>query len=446
MSRRYDENTCNHLTLESLFYKILNLQKRCYPMTKLFKADLKLIYRRLFLIIVIICLALPSSSLALIGIKEGDAPAKISLSDLEGNSVELNDYFGKKPVIIVFWELAADKSFLNYSLDELIFLNSIHKKYKSEHGLEIFTVYTPEDADTVSAGEMSRVRNLLKINNIKLPVLIDRGLKTYRDYGVIALPSTVMVGKAGKIQFIYPSFPITARPVFADKIQQLLGLSSGISKHKKSKKGDVAQSVRLYQYALQMFKKGLLEQALSPLKKSIQLDQRAAGSHNLMGIILRQKGDFEGAISELQTSMNLDSSNVHPRFNYALLLLENEKYIEAETMLLKVLKLDNKLAEAHYALGILYKNIKRNEDAVRELRKAFELFEKSKPEQAYEINDSTVFNRISTLYILSEILQMQGNTKQSLKLLDKAAEIALGLDINKDKRNMHRSKELLIYE
>jgi Flp pilus assembly protein TadD len=349
-------------------------------------------------------------------------------------------------VIIVFWELTEDKSFLNYSLDELIFLNNIYDKYRSEHGLEIFTVYTPENAGTVSDNEMSRVKNLLKINKIKLPVLIDMGLKSFRDYGVIALPSTIMIGQSGRIKFIYPSFPIAARTVFDDKIRELLGLSSIHPKKKQIRKGDVAQSVSLYQYALQMFKKGLLDQALSPLKKSIQLDHGSAGAHNLMGIILRQKGDFEGAVSEFRISISLDDSNVHPLFNYALLLLESEKYSAAEEILHKTLALENNLAKAHYALGILYKSINRNEDAIRELQQAFELFEQSKSEQVYEIHDPTVFNRISTLYILSELQRKQGNPKQSLELLDKAAEIALGLDLRKDAGHMHRSKELLIYE
>jgi len=389
---------------------------------------------------------MPSSSSALIGINEGDAPQKILLSDLNGKSINLSDFVGKKPVIIVFWELTEDKSFLNYSLDELIFLNNIHEKYRSEHGLEIFTVYTPENAGTVSDNEISRVKNLLKINKITLPVLIDRGLKSFRDYGVIALPSTIMIGQSGRIKFIYPSFPIAARPVFDDKIRELLGLSSVHPDQKQIKKGDVAQSVRLYQYALQMFKKGLLDQALSPLKKSIQLDHSSAGAHNLMGIILREKGDFEGAVSEFKISISLDDSNVHPLFNYALLLLESERYSAAEEILHKTLELDNNLAKAHYALGILYKSINRNEDAITELQKAFELFEQSKSEQVYEIQDPTVFNRISTLYILSELQRKQGNEKQSLELLDKAAEIALGLDQRKDAGHMHRSKELLIYE
>jgi tetratricopeptide (TPR) repeat protein len=165
-----------------------------------------------------------------------------------------------------------------------------------------------------------------------------------------------------------------------------------------------------------------------------------------MGIILRQKGDFEGAVSEFRISISLDDSNVHPLFNYALLLLESEKYSAAEEILHKTLALENNLAKAHYALGILYKSINRNEDAIRELQQAFELFEQSKSEQVYEIHDPTVFNRISTLYILSELQRKQGNPKQSLELLDKAAEIALGLDLRKDAGHMHRSKELLIYE
>ncbi len=115
-------------------------------------------------------------------------------------------------------------------------------------------------------------------------------------------------------------------------------------------------------------------------------------------------------------------------------------------MLLKVTELNSSLAEAHYALGVLYKNTGNTNSAIKEMNKAFDLFESSRLEHAYEINDASVLKRISALYILSELLKNQGSTGQSLKLLNKATEIALGLDSNNAGERMHISKELLIYE
>jgi len=397
------------------------------------------------LIVITTCL-FPLNASALIGLDVGDTPRDIVLTDLEGKGVNASASFGKKPVIIVFWELSIDKSFINYSLDELLFLNDIYEKYKSAYGLEIFAIYTPEEDKGVSEEELRKVKNIRKINKIKYPILIDSGFRAFRDYGVIALPSTVMVEKSGKVKFIYPSFPLTARPVFAEEIRELLGFIAEKKEKHQEKKGDHSQSVRLYRYALQMFKKGLFEQALSPLKKSIILDPSYFRSHNLMGIILWNKGDFDGAISEFKSSIDLDVSNIFARFNYALLLMENEQFSEAEDMLQKTLKMDNSLAAAHYALGLLYEKTDKTDSAMKELKIAFDLFEKTKPEHGYEIDDLSAFNRISILYILSGLHNRQGNAEQTLDLLHKAAEIALGLDSRHERGYLQRSKELLIYE
>jgi hypothetical protein len=48
---------------------------------------------------------LPVHSLALIGIKEGDRAKEIVLSDLDGKTVNMAEFFGSKHVVLVFWEL-----------------------------------------------------------------------------------------------------------------------------------------------------------------------------------------------------------------------------------------------------------------------------------------------------------------------------------------------------
>ncbi len=135
-------------------------------------------------VVLVVILLLPLNTFALIGLNEGDAPIDIVLEDINGKGVNVTAFFGKHPVIIVFWELSIDKSFINYSLDELIFLNERYDEYKAKYGLEIFGIYTPEEQQDVSEEEISKVRDLIKMNKIKFPVLIDRGFRKVKakDY------------------------------------------------------------------------------------------------------------------------------------------------------------------------------------------------------------------------------------------------------------------------
>jgi tetratricopeptide (TPR) repeat protein len=393
----------------------------------------------------VIILLLSSTSFALIGAKEGEVPKKFTLNDLNGSPVNIGTYIGKKPVILVFWELPMSKSFLDYSLDELRFLNNFYEKHHDTSGLEIFAIYTPEEDKEISDSEMERVKSLIQVNKIKFNVLIDTGFEVFREYGVIALPSTIMIDKSGKIKFIYPSFPLAAQPLFTEKIGGLIGLAQAVSKKGTEKaRGTSTQSVRLYNYALQMYKKGLLEQSLSPLKKSLELDPGASSSHNLMGIVLWKKGNYEGAVDEFKRAIELDKNSAPAHFNYGLLLFENETYNEAKKHIELSISINSNLAEAHYVLGILYEKTEAANDGIKELEKALALFENKKTSTG--IHDSSFFCRISTLYTLSKLYVRNGDDKKAMELLLKAAQISLGIEGNSEEGLLHLSRDMMIYE
>ncbi len=384
-----------------------------------------------------------TDSHALIGIKEGDVPKNIILDDIDGNAVDVSKLFGEKPVIILFWELSTDKSFLNYSLDELRFLNLFYEKYHEERDLEIISIYTPEEENSIPADEEAALRNLIRLNEIKFPVLIDRGFETFREYGVIALPSTIMVNKAGKIDYIYPSFPLAAQPLLTKAIEELVGIVKVEKKKEEVKKGEDSKSARLYRYALQMYKKGLVEQAFSPLRKSLEMNADSAWSHNLMGIILWKRGLVEDATAEFNRAFNLDSNNASARMNYAVLLIEQGKYEEAEDIL-ETVPLHKKLkARGHHLLGILYRKTGRDERSMEEFNLSYTSLMQENP----SIQEKVILPyslKISVLYQLAELYADKGDYKKSMELMQKAVEISMGFE-GKSGR-VYKEEDLMIYE
>ncbi len=386
---------------------------------------------------------MPQYSGALIGLDEGDLPKDIELRDVNGIAVNVTKHFGENPVIIVFWEQNLSNAFLNYSLDVMLFLNDNYEKYHESKGLEVFGVYTPVEEDAIPDSEFAAVRNLIKINKIKFPVLMDRGFEAFSEYGVVALPSTIMVNKKGKVEFIYPSFPLVASKLFTENIEELVGIARPVIETAKEEKGADTKARRLYRYALQMYKKGLLEQALSPLEKSMALEPGVVWSHNLMGIILWKSGNFDGAVNEFKEAIRIDRRNAQAHFNYGLLLFEGGKMNEAEKQLDISLAIDDTVSETHYVLGLLYKKGERYDEAVKKLRRAILIYEE-------EIMDTMVyapasFHRISAYYILSELYADKGDVKTSREFLRKATRVALGIE-GEAQRPLHRSEDLMIYE
>lgn len=388
----------------------------------------------------------PVHATALIGLEVGDDPKEIVLNDLDGKTVNVADYIKEKPIILVFWELTVDKSFLNYSLDELLFLNELYGKYHDKEGLEIFGIYTPEDDKKIPDTEIADVRNLISSNKIKFPILIDKGFKFFREYGVIALPSTIMVGKTGKIEFIYPSFPVTARPVILERVRELIGVAKVERKTESVKqRGSDSRSHILYRYALQMYKKGLLEQAFSSLKKSIDLDPYNSWAHNLKGVILWKRGDSQGATDEFKRAIALDK-NIVAHLNYTILLFEQGQHKEAEEFLTSAPSTHIEFrVRSHYLLGLIYRDTNRIDQAVSEIELANSLLEV----RASEKEDSHLFTfsfRIPMLRDLSELYRRKGEDKKAMELLLKAVDLALGFEDRPGTGSLSQRKGMMLHE
>jgi len=388
---------------------------------------------------------LPSTSSALIGLKEGDAPKEIILNDLENRSVRVSEYFGRQPVILIFWELPLSKAFLDYSMDALHFLSDFYVKYHDRTGLQIFGIYTPEEDGQIPDNEIIKVMNLIKTNKIDFPILIDQGFKFFQEYGVIALPTTVMVNKTGRVQFIYPSFPLAARPRIADQVKILMGMALPAQKEEVVK-GPDSKSNRLYHYALQMYKKGLVEQALSPLKKSLEIDPDLAMAHNLLGVSLWKRGKSEAAREEFIRAIELDKDNMAAQHNYSVLLFEQEKYDNVEKNLKSVTVDDAAIqVRIHYLLGLVYRNTNRVDKAIHELEEAIKIIDKIESEQGKAAPFSDSY-RVFLLRDLSSLYYKKNNTDKTVELLTRAVRVSLGLEGKSDAVPMHERKDIMLYE
>ena len=390
---------------------------------------------------------LPSSSSALIGIKEGDAPKEIILDDINGNSVNVSSHFGKKPVILLFWKLSTNNAFLDYSLDELQLLRNLYEKLHNETGLEIFAIYIPLEFKDVSNDEILSVRKLIDVHEIKFPVLIDRGFKFFREYGVIALPSTIMIAKTGKIQFIYSSFPMSAHSVISGKIEELVGIAKDTQEEEVVKKKIAdTRANRLYNYALQMSRRGLQEQAISALRKSMDLNPEDTWSHNLMGIILWEKKMYNQATEEFQRAIEIDRENITALMNYSVLLIESKDYKEAERILTGLSPAELRLKiRIHHQLGILYKHTGKIDKAIKELETAYSFFEDEldKP----RVSSPSYYSiEVSVLHSLSVLYSEKGNHERALEMLHEAFHEALGMGSSSSIDHVAKRPDIMVYE
>jgi len=106
-----------------------------------------------------------------------------TLQNLQGQPVTLSAYRGHRPVLIVFWA-----TWCPYCVEEMPNL----VKLKEKHGdkLQILGVSIQESREKVAAWAKSR--------NINFPLLLDEEGDVSSKYGVVGVPTLVVVDKDGK--------------------------------------------------------------------------------------------------------------------------------------------------------------------------------------------------------------------------------------------------------
>ncbi len=111
-----------------------------------------------------------------------------TLSDLDGNSVELSSLLGRV-VLINFWA-----TWCPPCVEELPTMQALKESF-SDRPFEVLAINMAEDKNDIEAF-------FARINfELDFPILLDPGGVTADQYAVQTLPATLLVDKAGKFAF-----------------------------------------------------------------------------------------------------------------------------------------------------------------------------------------------------------------------------------------------------
>ncbi len=132
------------------------------------------------------------------GAKSADLPADFTLRTLDGQPVTLNRYIGKKPVLLVFWA-----TWCPVCREAVPTINSIHDGAFGEK-IQILAIDYRESRDKVASA--------VKKRNIRYPVLLDEGGKVTGGYGVLGIPTYILIGRKGTILYREHILPVDLSP------------------------------------------------------------------------------------------------------------------------------------------------------------------------------------------------------------------------------------------
>ncbi|KUO64114.1 MAG: hypothetical protein APF84_08375 [Gracilibacter sp. BRH_c7a] len=115
-----------------------------------------------------------------------DLAPDFSLTDLDGNTVNLSDYRGQKNVYLNFWA-----SWCGPCKQEMPDIEAIHREY-ADKDLVILAVNVGENQNVVG--------KYIDNNGFSFSVLLDPDMKASRLYKVNSIPVSVFIDKEGKIR------------------------------------------------------------------------------------------------------------------------------------------------------------------------------------------------------------------------------------------------------
>lgn len=115
------------------------------------------------------------------------------IKDINGKTVTLSDYKGKKSVFLLFWT-----TWCPYCRKELKVL-SVKSAQLTSADIELLAINIGESD--------AKVADFLKRNPLNLRVCLDKSTSVAESYAVLGIPTYIIVNKDGFIVFTGHSFP-----------------------------------------------------------------------------------------------------------------------------------------------------------------------------------------------------------------------------------------------
>lgn len=134
-------------------------------------------------------------------------PARLApdftLYDIYQDAYTLSGYRDKQPVLLLFWT-----TWCPFCRKELKVLNGMYSSLAAD-GIEVFSVNVGELPGTVE--------NFVQNYSLSYRVLLDRDSRVATSYGLIGVPSYVLINKSGEVVFRDNYFPASEYKGFLDR-------------------------------------------------------------------------------------------------------------------------------------------------------------------------------------------------------------------------------------
>lgn len=307
---------------------------------------------------------------ALEALQPGMKAPDFALESFQDKPVALRDFVNARAIVLVFWATWSDKS-----PEVLDRTQKLYARYRDQ-GLAVVGINVESPKPT--AEEMTQSRALAQKLGLGFPLVVDRGLEVFSSYGVVAVPSTVLIRGDGTILGDLAAYPIAGREEFFELVEATATGRAPVKRPAPEGTPPNPRAVRYFNLARAMVARGLVDQVDGNLKKAIELDPAFALPRILLGQIYRERavafeaiqvngqsvatlrlspGEREGFLREaeraLTEALKLDPASVAALTELAAVRAVRKESAAARGLLEKALVVSPSHAPARAQLGAL---------------------------------------------------------------------------------------------
>ena len=307
----------------------------------------------------------PGTGAAFRNMKEGSPALPFALKDFEGKDVEWKPDSGKV-TILSFVKLSQDRS-----VEQLKDLVVLHKELSGK-GVDFLVVASNTD----TAAEAKKAITEL---GIPFPIVHDKDLKAYGDYGLFILPATGIIGKDGKFVFEQSNHGRDYKEVVGGKAKVVAGLMTEddykklitpVESVKRSK--EEGEADRLISLGRTLQKRGMPDKAAEKYGKAVELDPKNVVARIAYGESLVASKKYDEALVQFTKAKELAPSNKDAGLGIGTVHLEKGEIDKAIQEISDAAMLNPNPEKAYFWLGAAYEKKGDLPNAVKYYKKAVE--------------------------------------------------------------------------
>jgi len=305
------------------------------------------------------------SSSALSSLEVGMEAPEFRLQDISHKSFRFADLKGEKLTVLVFWA-----TWSGNSQKALHQMQELQHKYAG-NGLSVIAINV--DRQEMTEPVLTGIRQMVVGQQITLPVLVDQGLRVFNNYGVIAVPSLVVLDKDRVIRRELSGYPLLG----ADELRQYLvatlenrplSTPAAVAGYQPDKK-----AVRLWNMGTRSLRsERTAAQAAGWFKKAIAADPTFTLPYLSLGEWYYQRDLLDEARQQFEAVLTRKPDNVLALSWLGQLLLDQGDLAGAEQRLAAALRADESYLPTYCRLGVLSGRQNKPEQALQWFRQAEE--------------------------------------------------------------------------